>query len=129
MKYYKIDIKTFYDQPMQYVAKGDTFKTTKKTLQIGRANGELVPNARHYFDRMGKGEIIKDAPVFDYFFLESFDKKIYWEWRLQDVHGFIGVGSIIIGWYISTRFKELLEQFKIAKDYYFYPTKLLYKGV
>jgi len=95
---------------------------------LGHANGEFVPNGKHYFDRMGKGEVILDAPLFDYFHLQSFGKKEDWEWRLQDVHGFIAVGSIITGWYVSDKFKKLMECFFIAGGYHFYPTKLLYKG-
>ena len=60
MKYYKIDYKGI-------------FKEENKVL--GQANGEFVPNGRFYFDRIRKDEIIEDAPVFDYFHLQSFDKK------------------------------------------------------
>ena len=112
MRYYKIDYKGI-------------FKEENKVL--GQANGEFVPNGAFYFDRIGKDEIIEDAPIFDYFHLQSFDKKIFWEWRLQDVHGFIGAGSIITGWYISDKLKSLLEKFKIAPKYHFYETRLLYK--
>lgn len=38
------------------------------------ANGSKIPNGSDYFWRMDNGEIILDAPVFDYFYLESFDK-------------------------------------------------------
>ena len=60
MKYYKIDYKGI-------------FKEENKVL--GQANGEFVPNGAFYFDRIRKDEIIEDAPVFDYFHLQSFDKK------------------------------------------------------
>lgn len=112
MKYYKINYTRI-------------FNTTEEV--IGHANGEFVPNGKEYFDRIGKQEIIKDAPVFDYFHLQSHGTKEEWEWRLQDVHGFIGVGSIMTGWYISDDFKLLLENFKIAPDYHFYETRLLYE--
>ena len=112
MKYYKTKIKRIFD---------------KENKVLGHANGEFVPNGRFYFDRIGKDEIIEDAPIFDYFHLQSFDKKNFWEWRLQDVHGFIGAGSIITGWYISDKLKSLLEKFKIAPKYHFYETRLLYK--
>ena len=52
-----------------------------------------------------------------------------WEWKLQDIHGFIEVGSIIIGWFISDYFKQLLDQFKIAEPYHFYASKLKYKSI
>jgi hypothetical protein len=117
MNYYKIDYQIFFN------ANDDINRKS-----IGDANGEFVSDGRYYFDRIGKGEIIYDAPVFDYFHLESFDKQEYWEWRLQDVHGFIGVGSIMTAWYISNDFKLLLENFEIATKYHFYETKLLYKG-
>ena len=61
-------------------------------------------------------------------FLESFEKEKYWEWALFDVHDFIGVGSIMCGWYISDKLKSVLENFRIAPKYHFYETRLLYKG-
>lgn len=118
MKYYELEYRHFFDK-----------NDGKKRRQIGEANGEKVPNGKHYFDRMGDGEIIKDAPVFDYFYLKSFDKPQFWEWRLQDIHGFIGEYPTGGASYISDRFKNLLEQFNIAKGFWFYPTKLLYKEV
>ncbi len=87
-----------------------------------------VPNGKTYFDRMGAGEIITDAPVFDYFFLESYGAKKDWEWRLQDIHSFIGEYPIGNHWYISDALKTLLEQFRIAPQTHFYETRLLYKG-
>ena len=113
MKYYKIDYKGI-------------FKEENKVL--GQANGEFVPNGRFYFDRIRKDEIIEDAPVFDYFHLQSFDKKKFWEWRLQDVHGGMGVYPSGAFWYISDKLKSLLEKFRIAPKYHFYETRLLYKG-
>lgn len=69
--------------------------------------------------------------VFDHFFLMSTDWKRpeRWEWKLNDVHGFYGVGSIMQGWFISEKFKNVLTRFEIAKPFKFYPSKLLYKGV
>ena len=112
MKYYKIDYKGI-------------FKEENKVL--GQANGEFVPNGAFYFDRIGNGEIIEDAPIFDYFHLQSFDKKIFREWRLQDVHGGMGVYPSGAFWYISDKLKSLLEKFRIAPKYHFYETRLLYK--
>ena len=60
MKYYKIDYKGIFEE---------------ENKVLGQANGEFVPNGAFYFDRIGNGEIIEDAPVFDYFHLQSFDKK------------------------------------------------------
>ena len=96
MKYYKIDIKSHFPE-------------------LGRiassAEGKNVPE-KEYFYRIGKREIIENTPIFDYFVLKSFDKEKYWEWALFDVHDFIGVGSIMCGWYISDKLKSLLEKFK-----------------
>jgi len=114
MEYFKIDYTSIFN--------------TKEQV-LGNANGEFVPNGKHYFDRMGKGEIIYDAPLFDYFHLQSFGKKEDWEWKLQDVHGFTGEYPTGGNWYVSDKFKKLLEGFFIAGGYHFYPTKLLYKGV
>jgi len=111
MKYYKIDFRTYFE--LDRVP--------------SRAEGEKIPNAEDFFWKMNKGEIILNAPIFDYFYLKSFDKKEYWEWKLCDALGFIGEGSQIRGWYISDDLKLLLENFNIALKYHFYETKLLYK--
>ena len=109
MKYYKIQIKSFY---------GDRIAS----------NANFIDNSKEYiFKKISLGEIIPDTPIFDYFFLESFDEKQYWEWALFDVHNFIGVGSIMCGWYISDKLKSVLEKFRIAPKYHFYETRLLYK--
>ena len=82
MKYYKItDISLDLEQ-----------KSKGLVADVPSANGEFVPNGAFYFDRMRKREIIEDAPIFDYFHLQSFGEKKDWEWRLQDVHG--GMGGI-----------------------------------
>ena len=112
MKYYKIDIKSHFPE-------------------LGRiassAEGKNIANADEYFWAMNRGEILYNTPIFDYFVLESFDKEKYWEWALFDVHNFIGVGSIMCGWYISDKLKSVLEKFRIAPKYHFYETRLLYK--
>jgi hypothetical protein len=113
MKYYRIKIERRF---------------SKEDKVLGHANGEFVPDGREYFYRIGKGEIIKDAPIFDYFHLQSYGEKKDWEWRLQDVHGFMGEYPTKCIWYISDDFKMLLETFNIAPKYHFYETRLLYKG-
>ena len=117
MKYYKItDISLDLEQ-----------KSKGLVADVPSANGEFVPNGAFYFDRMRKREIITDAPIFDYFHLQSFGEKKDWEWRLQDVHGGMGVYPSGAFWYISDKLKSLLEKFKIAPKYHFYETRLLYK--
>ena len=111
MKYYKIDIKSHFPE-LGRIASG--------------AEGKNVPE-KEYFYRIGKGEIIENTPIFDYFVLKSFDKEKYWEWALFDIHSFIGEGSQIFGWYISDKLKTILEKFRIAPKYHFYETRLLYK--
>jgi hypothetical protein len=113
MKYCKISYQRIFD--------------TKEEV-LGHANGEFVSVGCGYFDRIGKGEIIDDAPLFDYFHLQSYGEKKDWEWRLQDVHGGIGDYPGNGNWYISDDFKRLLENFSIAPQYHFYETRLLYKG-
>jgi hypothetical protein len=113
MKYYKIEIE----------------RTNKMdNILVGRANGEKIPDANYYFYEMREGKILLDAPVFDYFFLESYEEKKYWEEYLLDVHSFIGQGSQILGWFVSEDLKLLLENFILSKPYHFYHSKLLYKG-
>lgn len=113
MKYYKVNIKRRFPE---------------QDRVLGHANGEFVSEGKSYFSRMGDGEIILDAPVFDYFHLQSYGPKEEWEWRLQDVHGFIGEYPTGASWYISDRFKRLLKNFCIAEGHHFYATRLLYKG-
>src|SRR5690606_7464816 len=112
MKYYKIDIKRRYP---------DIERISSS------ANGRNVPNNEDYFDKIRKGEIIKNTPVFDYFVLTSFDEEPYWEWALFDVHDGMGDYPGNSNWYVSNDLKLLLENFKIAPKYHFYETKLLYK--
>ncbi len=111
MKYFKLGLRKYYELGMVPAS----------------ANGDNIPNASKCFWAMNEGIIILDAPIFDSFFLESFDKKKFWEWRLDDVHSFMGEGSQIRGWLISEKFKRLLENFNLAKPHCFYPSKLLYK--
>lgn len=112
MKYYKINIERRFP---------------KEDKVLGHANGEFVPNGKEYFSRLSSGEIIKGVSVFDYFHLESYGPKEEWEWRLQDVHGFIGEASTTVGWFISDKCKRIFEQFYIASPFHFYYSKLLYK--
>ncbi|AEK23354.1 hypothetical protein [Capnocytophaga canimorsus] len=113
MKYYKIEIKRRYPELGRIAS---------------RAEGKNVPNADEYFWAMDRGEILYDAPIFDFFTLKSFDEEKYWEWQLNDTHNFIGKGSQIQGWFISEKLKKLFEKFKISKPYCFYPSKLLFKN-
>lgn len=113
MNYYKISIKTLYKE-------NDRIASS--------ANGEKINEADYYFIKMDNGEIVYDAPVFDYFFLESYDKKEFWEWLLTDSYDFIGKGSRIPGWLISKKLKKLFQTFKIAEPHFYYSSKLLYKG-
>lgn len=112
---------------MRYFKIGKIVIDKEHDKAISNVNGEFVPNAKEYFDRIGNGEIIFDAPMFDYFHLQSFASPEEWEWKLQDAHGFIGEYPTGGGWYISDRFKNLLDKFSIASHHY-YATKLLYKG-
>jgi hypothetical protein len=112
MKYYKIDIKGHY-------------------REVGRiasdANGDNVPNSEILFRKMKDGKK-SNLPVLDYFFLQSFDKKEFWEWILCDVYSFTHNAGWIRGWFISQKLKLLLDNFNLPNPYYFYPSKLLYKG-
>jgi hypothetical protein len=112
MKYFQIKFATFYE--------------------LGRiaseANGENIPAMEYYFNNMRDGQIITNVPLLDYFFLESYDEKKYWEWKLCDVHRFTRTASLIGGWLISEKLKLLLNDFNISTPYHFYSSKLLYKG-
>ncbi len=111
MKYYKINIKLFY---------GDRIASS--------ANGKNVPNSESFFDNIRSGKILNNTPIFDYFILESFDKEKYWEWDFFDVYNGMGEYPGNYNWYISDDLKLSLENFKIAPNYHFYETRLLYKG-
>lgn len=112
MKYFKIKIKTIYQD-------NDRISSS--------ASGENINNADDYFIKMDNGDIVYDAPIFDFFSLKSYDKKEYWEWLLVDVFDFTGKGSRIPGWLISKKLRGLLEKFKIAEPHFYYSSKLLYK--
>lgn len=111
MKYYKINVRKFYENDMIAT----------------NANGQDVEDAEYYFNKIRDDELINEIPVFDYFFLESFDKREYWEWMVADVHKFTGEGSQISGWLISEKLKLLFEKINISQPHFYYPSKLLYK--
>ena len=111
MKYFKIGLRTYFE--LDRVP--------------SRANGDNVPNADTLFRKMKDGEKF-NLPVLDYFFLQSFDKKEFWEWILCDVYSFTHNAGWIRGWFISDDLKLLLENFNLSNPYGFYPSKLLYKG-
>lgn len=115
MKYFKISIKFRYE---------DTDNV------ISGANGEYVPNRELYFEKIGDGEVLENTPIFDYFYLMSTDWKRpkRWEWKLNDAHNCYGVYPVGIHWFISEKFKKILDGFNMAKPYKFYASKLLYKG-
>ncbi|MDR3140742.1 MAG: hypothetical protein LBU37_03320 [Tannerellaceae bacterium] len=110
MRYFRIKIRPFFEGRI-----------------VSDANGEFVADADLYFTKIRYGEIVENTPIFDYFHLQSFDKKEFWEWKLQDVYrgGWEYPGNR--NWYISDRFKLLLERYIIASQYHFYETRLLYK--
>ncbi|MET3047350.1 hypothetical protein [Flavobacterium covae] len=111
MKYYKIAIRSFY---------GDRIVSSANFINNLNEN---------YFKKIGDGEIIIDAPIFDYFFLESFDKKKYWDWKLFDVHPFIGESSSMLGsLLISKRAKTIFDKFNISNPHYFYSSNLIFEN-
>lgn len=112
MGYYKIDIKRSF--PNDMVATN--------------AEGEKIPNAEDYFYQMDRGEEISSPPLFDYFYLKSFDQKEYWEWMLSDVYDFIGEGSQIPGWLISEKLKNVFDRFNLVEPHFMYNSKLMFKG-
>jgi hypothetical protein len=112
MKYFKIEFQMFHD--INRIA--------------SRASGEKIFNAESYFNNMRDGQIINNVPIFDYFFLESFDKKEYWEWKLLDVYKFWGIAGLIDGWLISRKLKLLLDEFQLPISHHIYSSKLLYKN-
>jgi hypothetical protein len=86
MKYYKITDETI---DLEQKSKG-------LVADVPSANGEFVPNGKEYFDRIGKGEILYNTSVFDYFHLQSYGIKDDWDWRLQDVHGGMGLVDDVV---------------------------------
>ncbi|WP_269221583.1 hypothetical protein [Flavobacterium sp. IMCC34518] len=112
MKYFKINQKFYNDNDRI----------------VSSAEGEKIPNSNYFFNKLRNGEVISNIPILDYFYLKSFDEEKYWEYELNDVHNFIGEGSQIKGWLISRKLKDLFDTFYLPKHYYFYLSKLLYKG-
>jgi hypothetical protein len=113
---------------MKYYTTTIRSRFPKEKKVLGHANGEFVKDREIYFPRITHGEVISDAPVFDYFHLESYGPAEEWEWRLQDVHRLIGEAPAVSAWYISDRLKKVISRHHIAEAYHFYATKLLYKG-
>ena len=120
MKYYKVETITQYNYGERV---------------LPRVNGKNVPNGKYYFNQMEKvvgnswvREIIDDAPIFDYFHLETLGTSNVWEWKLQDIHGFTGTSPGGGNWFISKKYKEILEIYKIAPRYKFYLSKLKYRS-
>jgi hypothetical protein len=113
MKFFKLDFYTFYS--VNRIA--------------SEANGDNIPNGIYFFKKIGNGEFIFEAPIFDYFFLESYDKKEHWEWKLLDAHKFTrNASNMSVCWLISQKLKILFESFNFSKPYFFYPSKLLFNG-
>ncbi len=111
MKYYKIDVKSFYEE-----------RIASRANFIDKSQDE-------YFKKISNGEIILDAPIFDYFYLESFDDEKYWEWNLFDIHKFIGEASRMLGaLLISKKAKNLFDNFKISEPHLYYNSKVIYKN-
>lgn len=111
MRYYKIDIKSFYGE-----------RTISRANYINNLKEEC-------FKDIGKGEIIYDAPTFDYFYLESFDEQKYWEWKLFDAHQFIGeAGWLTPNLFISKKLKKLFEDFNMSDPHFYYASKLTYQN-
>ncbi|MBO9661091.1 MAG: hypothetical protein J7527_19865 [Chitinophagaceae bacterium] len=94
------------------------------------ADVTTVANGEAYFERMENRELIDNAPIFDYFSMETTDrtKPETWEWLLQDVLTFTRGEIPIKGWLVSDYFKQVLEQFIIAPPYRFYRSKLKYRN-
>ena len=111
MRYFKLKVKRFYENDMIAT----------------NAEGIEIEDADYYFGKMDKGEVLNYTPIFDYFYLKSYDKEEFWEWQINDVHDFIGKGSRIPGWLISKEIKGLLENYKVALPHFYYQSKLLYK--
>ena len=104
----------------------------KKYRNVGRvpsyANGDNILNAEFYSNKISQGEILLETPIFDCFFLESFDNKEYWEWYLSDVYEFTKEWGRTYCWLISTKLQQVLSNYVLTKPYHFYPSQLLYKG-
>lgn len=110
-------------------------KYFKLNLQVNNLNnrivssvdGEKIPNVDFFFNKLRDGDFIINPPVFDYFYLKSFDEKSFWDFKLNDVHSFINQGSQIKGLFISEKLKKIFEKHILANPYQFYLSKLLYK--
>lgn len=114
MKYYEIKIQRFFDNDMV----------------ASNANGDRVKDCEKYFRQISEHLLEETPPIFDYFFLESFDKKKYWEWILCDVQQMTREASIIGGGglLVSPILKEILESVELVKLHKFYESVLMYKG-
>jgi len=127
MKFYTLKLKHWDDNIMDEESEGHKV--------YPRANGKYNKNADGYFWKNGVdgkinfGSYVDDAPLFDYYFLYNSTYQREHDWILLDAYSFIGPNSLSgRGFLVSERFKQLLEQFTIAKPYRFYESRLMYQG-
>lgn len=126
MKYYKLTLK-IHNETLDPDSPG--FKV------YPCANGEKVSNGKGYFwDGVNNGKIhfektADDTPIFDYYYLYNSSYQKEYDWILLDSYRIDGPNSLSgRGFMVSERLKTVLEQFKIAKPYRFYPAYLMYQG-
>jgi hypothetical protein len=110
------------------------FKTCFQAPKNGKllANNSVTGNEmpieyRQIVGRLSNGEFINTDIVLKPFTMIGFGAINTWERFLFDVHDFLGNGSGINGFYVSEKFKNLVEPFQLDFQSRFYETVLLYK--
>lgn len=96
------------------------------------ANGSRIINSGDYLGQAGRihlSNYVDDAPVFDYFYLYNLSYQSEFDWILLDAYSFAGQNiPSIRGFLVSEKFRQVLNNFKVAKPFRFYKSKLMYKG-
>lgn len=127
MKHYILKLKLWNDYIMDEESEG------RKVYP--EANGGNISNSYGFLSRGGEPgkiyfeNVVDNAPIFDYFYLYNSTYQKEYDWILLDAYAYVGHNiPSCRGFLISERFKQLLEQYKIAQPYRFYKSKLKYQG-
>lgn len=126
MKYYKFELNRKTPEYIDELTGRPRIYPEADTRCINNTQGHLgLHREWGYLDGVDPATV----EVFDHFILWSITYEKVYDWILLDAYPTCGpYASFDRHFFISKRFKELLEGFKIAKPFSFFESKLLYQG-